>query len=81
MGLKSTLVKYVLKKIAPSLGRYVFTRFGLRFASRGAGHAGYSRYAHPPYAYFKASKYGKYRKHGKSRGLLGMVKRVLKKFT
>lgn len=81
MGLKSMLFKYALKKIAPSLGRYVFTRFGPRFASRGAGYAGYSKYTYPPYAYYKASKYRKYGKHRKSGSLLGMVKRVLKKFT
>jgi hypothetical protein len=78
MGLKSMLVKYALKKMAPSLGRYVFTRFGPRFAARGAPYARYSRHAYPPYAFYRAGEYGK--RH-KSRGVFGMLRRFVKKLT
>ena len=76
MGLKSMVMQYALRKFAPSLGRYVFTRFGPRVAARNAPYARYSRYAYPTYGYDKTSKYGKYRK---SRGVFGSLKRLLKK--
>lgn len=61
------IFKYAVKKLAPKLGQALM---GSSRYSR-AGYGGYARgYAYPAYGYARKPK---------SRGVLGLVKRVLKK--
>jgi hypothetical protein len=64
MGLKSLLFKLAVRKLAPKLGRVLM-------GAGKHGKYGYARgYAYPAYGYTRKPK---------SRGVLGLVKRVLKK--
>jgi hypothetical protein len=64
MGLKSMLFELAVRKLAPKLGR------ALMGAGKYGKH-GYARgYAYPAYGYTRKPK---------SRGVLGLVKRALKK--
>lgn len=65
MGLRGMIFKYALRKLAGQ------DKYGHRYA-------GFGPYGYPDYTY---QRYRKYKAPKKSRGLLGMVKKLIKKLS